>query len=469
MATRRDQLHSYQFLTQRVISAFVMREPDPQQSPLRRGVGAIFGGLMIAVLVAAGFGIYGIMTKADSDRWQADGAVVIEKETGASFIYLQGKLHPTLNYASAVLASGRPDAPVFRVPGNSLASTPRGVTIGIPGAPNSLAPASRNLGLPWTICSAPSGDDTGRTVETVSLVVSRAPVGGRSLAEEGVLVRDSRQDTTHLVWHGRRFLIRDARNVVPALFGEVDAAPVGAAWLNALPAGNAIERVAFSGRNQPSGEVDGWAIGDVLATQTGSGPQYYLVLDDGLAPITELQQNILRAEFTVEPVEIPVSQATSAPISSQVRPAAGDSAPPATPPTLIRPATGDALCAVTSDARAVPTITSVGGTVAGLDEAVPTGSVTRAGVILADYVLVPPGRVAVVRVIGAPTADPGPYYVVTDLGIKFPVLNATVLGQLGYSADQATDVPTTLVSRIPTGPTLDPVAATRPASGAPAD
>ncbi|WBB95679.1 type VII secretion protein EccB [Solwaraspora sp. WMMA2080] len=143
-----------------------------------------------------------------------------------------------------------------------------------------------------------------------------------------------------------------------------------------------------------------------------------------------------------------------------MRPAAGDSAPPAsppaTPPALIRPATGDTLCAVTSDARTVPTITSVGGTVAGLDEAVPTDSVTRDGVILADYVLVPPGRVAVVRVFGAPTADTGPYYVVTDLGIKFPVPNATVLGQLGYSATQATDVPTTLVSRIPTGPTLDP-------------
>ncbi|WJK37429.1 type VII secretion protein EccB [Solwaraspora sp. WMMA2065] len=139
-----------------------------------------------------------------------------------------------------------------------------------------------------------------------------------------------------------------------------------------------------------------------------------------------------------------------------MRPAAGDSAPPASPPALIRPATGYTLCAVTSDARTVPTITSVGGTVAGLDEAVPTDSVTRDGVILADYVLVPPGRVAAGRVFGAPTADTGPYYVVTDLGIKFPVPNATVLGQLGYSATQATDVPTTLVSRIPTGPTLDP-------------
>ncbi|MEN3308214.1 MAG: hypothetical protein V7603_4416, partial [Micromonosporaceae bacterium] len=41
MASRRDQLQSYQFLIHRVISALVMRETDPAESPLRRGVGAV--------------------------------------------------------------------------------------------------------------------------------------------------------------------------------------------------------------------------------------------------------------------------------------------------------------------------------------------------------------------------------------------------------------------------------------------
>src|SRR5256885_13875914 len=100
MASRRDQLQSYQFMTQPVVSAFVMRETDPAQSPLRRGVGAVFAGLMIAVMVAAGFGVAGILTKAGSNTWKTNGAAVIEKETGASLLYQEGVLHPMLNYAS---------------------------------------------------------------------------------------------------------------------------------------------------------------------------------------------------------------------------------------------------------------------------------------------------------------------------------------------------------------------------------
>ena len=70
MATRRDQLQSYQFLTQRVISAFVMRETDPPQSPLRRGIGAVFAGVMVAVIVGAVFGVYGLLTKVGSNNWK---------------------------------------------------------------------------------------------------------------------------------------------------------------------------------------------------------------------------------------------------------------------------------------------------------------------------------------------------------------------------------------------------------------
>ena len=36
MLTRRDQVQSYQFLVQRVISALVIRETDPLTPPFRR-------------------------------------------------------------------------------------------------------------------------------------------------------------------------------------------------------------------------------------------------------------------------------------------------------------------------------------------------------------------------------------------------------------------------------------------------
>lgn len=460
MATRRDQLHSYQFMTQRVISAFVMRETDPQQSPLRRGIGAVFGGVMIAVLVGAGFGIYGLLTKVGTDKWKADGAVVVEKETGASFFYFGGELHPTLNFASAMLAAGRPNPPVFRVAGKSLSEAPRGSMRGIPGAPDSLPNAKNRIGLPWTVCATPGIDQSGQTIRTVSLAAGAQPQGGRGLGEEGVLVKDTSQNRTFLVWHGRRHLVQDAADVVPALFRSATAAPVGTAWLTALPIGTDIATITVDDRGAPSPAVSGRRIGDVLVAQTDSGPQHYLVFDDGLATITPLQLGILRAEVPVDPEEVPISEARSAPISSGLPRPADDVAPPESTPELAQPAGSDLLCAVTGDATAPPSL-RVGGAVAGLQAATPTSG---AGVALADAVLVPAGRVATVRVLASPTAVSGQYFLVTDLGIKYPVPNPNALAMLGYSAEQAVDVPATLVSRIPTGPTLDPEAALQPAA-----
>ncbi|GHJ05916.1 hypothetical protein TPA0907_02830 [Micromonospora humidisoli] len=81
---------------------------------------------MVAVLVAAGVGIYGLLTKVGGNSWRQPGAVVVEKESGATYIYLDGRLHPTLNYASALLAAGRPGTPVVRVSASTLGTVPRG-------------------------------------------------------------------------------------------------------------------------------------------------------------------------------------------------------------------------------------------------------------------------------------------------------------------------------------------------------
>lgn len=469
MATRRDQLQSYQFLTQRVISAFVMRETDPAQSPLRRGIGAVFAGIMIAVVVGAGFGVYGILTKVGTDSWKADGSVVIEKETGASFVYFDGQLHPALNYASAMLAAGRPNPHVFRVASKPLSRVPRGVTVGIPGAPNSLPGPKNRVGLPWTMCATPRTDSVGRAIRTVTLAVASAPTDGRRFAEEALLVRDSTSGTIYLVWHGKHHQVQQAKIVVPALFGAVvTVVPVGTAWLNSLPTGADIAPITVNDRGTPSPAVPGRIIGDVLIAPTGVGPQYYLVFDDGIAAITALQETILAAQFPVRPVQVELSRATAAKVSKRVVDPGADVAPPKSTPALVQPAETDLLCAATTDARGTPEIW-IGGTVTGLDAGTPTGSATRDGIRLVDHVFVPPGRVAIVRVLGSPNAQSGAYYLVTDLGIRYSVPSVAVLQMLGYLPEHAVDVPASLVTRIPAGPALDPEAATKPATFVPAN
>ncbi len=463
MASRRDQLQSYQFLTQRVISAFVTRETDPAQSPLRRGIGAVFAGLMIAVMVGAGFGVVGILTKTGSNNWKTDGAVVIENETGASFLYRNGVLHPMLNYSSALLAAGKAGG-VFHEAGNSLAGTPRGTAYGIPGAPDSLPGRGKLLKLPWTLCSA-TGSAGGRAT-TVKLLVGRAPAGGQPLGDRGLLVTEPTTGNSYLVVHGRRYQLGQPGMVIPALFGAATPVPVGKAWLNGLLVGADIGPIGFGDRKgQPAAKVPGHRVGDFVFAQTGSGLQYFVVFDDGLAFLNEMQADVYKAQSAAQAVEIQLAQVTGTPRSGALKPPTGDTAPPTKPPALLQTDANAQLCAVSQDAAAPPGIVA-GGSVDDAGPGTVTASSSDIGAVLADQVVVPGGQVAVIRAVDSPGSSTGAYYLVTDVGIRYPVTNDAALQMLGYLPADAVGVPTDLLRRIPAGPALNPAAALQPANPA---
>ncbi len=442
MASRRDQLQSHQFLTQRVISAMVMRETDPAQSPLRRGIGAVFAGLMISVMVAAGFGVYGLLTKTGGDAWKTDGAVVIERETGAAFVFQGGELHPMLNYASALLVTGSAPRAVFRQSAGALNSVPRGVMLGIPNAPDSLPAAADIVTTPWTVCAGGA---------VTALDIGTAPVGATAMGDRGVLVGDPSTGATDLIWHGTRYAI--GADVLPALFGVVTPTAVGSAWLNGIPQGPDIVPFDIPDRGTPSDAAPAYTVGQILSTPIGTGgQQFWMVLSAGLAPITELQKDVAVSRGAGAPQQVTAAaataiQRTTVPGQTTAR------ALPTRPPTLI-PAP-QRMCAVFRGGGA-PSI-SVGGSAP--PPGTPTGS--HAGVV-ADTVSVPPGHVAVVRVMASADSTLSGYCLVTDLGIRYAVASDDVLTMLGYQAADAVAMPAALIRLIPAGPALDPAAAAQP-------
>jgi hypothetical protein len=327
------------------------------------------------------------------------------------------------------------------------------VTFGSAGAPASLPAATAQAGLPWTVCAVP-----GPAPSSVLLVNGRGPAA-TALGDRGLLVKDSVKGMNFLIWHGLRHLVQDSRTTLPALYGEVTPVSVTTAWLDGLPSGVDIVAATVSDRGEPSTKVPGHDNGDVLVAHTASGDQYYLVVDNGLAPITPLQQAVLNARFPAEPVLITINQTTDVPVTqlSNETPA---TAAPATPPKLATVNDGETVCAATTDATQPPQIT-VGGQAAALSGGVPTVGATTTNRALADEVLVPAGKVEIVRVPGS-----GAYAVVTDLGIRYAVSSAATLAMLGYDSSTAVAVPTALVNLIPAGVNLDPVAALRPATAA---
>jgi type VII secretion protein EccB len=466
MPSRQDQLHSYQFAVQRVVAALVMRETDPAQSPFRRTAGATLASVLIAAIALGAVGVYGVLTGAGNTRWRTDGAVVIDKDTGARFVYLEGKLHPVLNHASALLIGGTSAQKPTRLSRKAIAAEPRGEPRGIPNAPDPLPDRRSLLGPPWTVCSAELPGVAAGPRST--LLVGAGPTGGAALADQGLLVRHPDGDV-HLLWNRRRHLVRDDQIVLSALgWASQPAVPAAPALINSMPAGADLGLIDIPGRGETFEPVSGTEVGEVFVVrgQGGGADQYAVAVRGGLAAITEVQVRLLLADPATrerigqsEPTPLPLSDFVALPKVEDLVPTGA--APPATTPELAAADTG-AVCAVIRDDSGVAEV-RVRAESPGATGAIATGERSADGAVLADYVRVAPSRGAVVEAVPAPGARGGALSVVTDLGRRYAVPNADVLGALGLGVAPAR-VPANVVALLPAGPALDPEAA-RAAAG----
>ncbi|MFC7528576.1 type VII secretion protein EccB [Actinoplanes sp. GCM10030250] len=460
MATRRDRLQSYQFLLQRVVSALVIHETDPQVSPFKRFAGSAFAGLMIAVIAVGGVAVFGMLKSGGKTSWRNPQAIVLEKETGVRYVYRNDVLYPVANQVSAMLLGATQPVSVSR---NSLSGTPRGETLGIPGAPDVVPRTTDLLTSPWSLCVRPGANDQG--AQTV-LLVGSAPSADKPLGTGAMLARatDGEDGALHLIWNDRRFQIRDADVVLRALTWEgYDPVPVRAAWLNGLPAGTPISRFSLPDETSSFRDV---RVGRLFFVRNTAGnTQFYVAMPDGLAKVTSMQADIMRGDPAlnpdgVQPEEIQAGQLVE---SEAAFTAEGDVQPPAATPKLVTPAAADApLCAVFPAGGGAPSVRS--------DATIPAGSaagdtagVADPGTALADRVIVPAGRGALVLSAGSPDANTGTLLLVTEPGRAFPV-TPDVAEKLGYGPGSAVKMLSSVVGRLPVGPALDPGGAGLPAA-----
>jgi type VII secretion protein EccB len=470
MASRRDQIQSQQFAVQRAVTALVAAETDPIENPMRRLPGAAFGSMMVAVICLAAVGIFGIVTNRSSSAWREGGTVVVERETGAVYVVMDGVLRPAANITSAVLLSGTTKTTL--VSRSTLESMPRGPMVGIPNAPESLPPPSRLITEPWSICSALRPTTSGGVDARSTLYIGADLEPSRALEDdEALLVRQSGEDTYHLVWRGHRYRVVSPTIVLGALaWTQSPVVMVGAAWLNALPAGRDIAPLSQANRGRAFREIPEMPdarVGQVLVVETAGEEQYYLVGEQRLRPITPVQAAIVladpatRAAYGNAPPEarpLSASAANQAPREEARAPDVID--PPSDRPEIVGLARSDApVCARFADSAVVPVVTvdATPPDVPGL----PTERRTQRGAPLADEVVIAPGHGVVVVPEPAPDAPATTPQLVTDLGIRYPIPSSNVLSILGYGQATPVHLPDGLVARLPEGPTLDPSAAGR--------
>ncbi len=466
MASRSDQLHSHQFTLQRAVGALAMRDPDPVSSPMRRIGGALFASVMIAALAVAAVGVYGVLRPGTGGAWRDGRAMIIEKETGARFVYRDNVLYPVINYTSAVLILGTQDS--VTVSRKELVGVPRGTPMGIPGAPDPLPGSEQLVADPWTICSRPAIAPPGGTSHGAESVlrVGSTPAAEK-LATGGILASDT-AGGLHLLWNNRRYAL-DQPNLVLTAFTWADSSAIALppALLNAVPAGPDIGPIRTPRSDKPSA-VPGFKVGEVFVVSNPDGNKLYgVALDIGVSTVTAVQATILvtdKANGGGPLRELSLAAYAAATKQGTLIPS-GDNAPPANTPTQVKPSANGGVCATFTAGNAIPEL-SVAASVPAANGEVrsqrPAGELAP-GV---DYVAVPPGRGVVVESLASPGATAGSLAVVSDLGLRFAVPSADVLAKLGYKDVAPQRFPASLVALIPAGRALDPEAATLPATSA---
>lgn len=470
---RRDQAQAYAFLSRRQAAALVLDEPDAPDAPMRKLGVASFSSVMAAVLAVVVAGVIGLLRPGSASSWQSGQSLILEKDTGTRYIYTHGVLHPVLNYASARLVLGQATFSIVSVSAGSLRGARRGLPIGIPGAPEELPVPATIAGGPWSVCSLPSLSTSGTVSPYVRLTVGQQP-GGTTLTAARALLVAGFDGTAYLVWNDHRLRVPGGTAALTALsYASASPLLVGDAWLSALPQGPdlAAPPVPDAGLAGPQMTGQPARVGQVYATGTGAGAQYYLELRDGLAPITQTQADLLLAQPALrrlypagQPGAIPVTAVAAA----AARSAASLASPslPATPPPLVSTGNGQlgACETYTPGDSSLPSLWTVSVPAASVAQA-PAGTPADAsGMAVAGQVQVPPGGGVVVQSVPAPGVTGGILYVVTDEGIKYPLADASVLTPLGLAGVTPAQLPSALLDLLRTGPTLDIQAAARTVS-----
>lgn len=470
MQTRRDQLQAYRFQNRRALAALVTGEPNVVEAPMRRLTVTTLSGIMIAILVAAGFAVFGLIKPAGNDDWKANGAVIIENETAAIYVRINGVLHPVTNYPSAVLAvSGNQQAKIVHVDRSVLNGQKHGSLIGIQQLPTSLPAASGLVTAPFTLCSRTQAG-TGTTLTTKVSVEIGDNLGAKALpAGDAVVVRSAGDGTYYLIAGGRRLTIESPQVATSLQLNTSQVVTVGTAFLDGVPAGTPLRTpaVAGAGTRYPTA-IAGRPVSVGRLLHDTDDERYLLVLPDGVAELTAVQARLLEtlplppSQAVAAPVDVTRSDVIDLPQSKKAWPAVAQQfagLPTGVPRTNDTPRQNGGLCALYRGDAATPTLAVPASRLPSFSLPQVSQSVQSARGT-ADSVAVSGGKAALVR----SSDHSATTFLVAEPGKRYAAATPQVLPAFGYGDVKPTTVPAQLLALIPVGKALDPLAARTPVS-----
>ncbi|MFE6099821.1 type VII secretion protein EccB [Streptomyces laurentii] len=474
MQSRKDQVQAHLFVMGRLTSGMLRGDPDAPESPVGRTNRGMAWGIGLGVVTCVGFLLFGLISPTGSKSWRQDAALIVQEDTGTRYLYLGGQLRPIRNYASAKLIAADKLTPVT-VSAASLAGERHGTPVGIPGAPDAL-PAVGDLERgAWQVCAEEpvrtGPDGTGR--RPVTSLRLGLPDGGVSPGADRAVLVQGPDGTRHLLWGDRRLRLGGHGAAEALGFSGTSPMPVSAAFLDSVPAGPDLVAPEVEGRGTAGPRIGGRPSrrGQVYELAPPGAPvQHFLLEKAGLRPLSTPGAALVLGDDRTAKQAYPGATPAAIPLTADQltrhhAPAAKTAKDPAgwpsRTPAVRDPGPGTSVCARIQPDGATPRVAVV--LLPGTGRAAPPASgpdITRA-CLAVDGLAVRPGGGALVQALGAGGSVIGTTtYLVTDVGVKYRLPDATSVERLGLKGGHAQAVPSRLLDMVPTGPVLDAGAAT---------
>lgn len=295
--TTKVQVSGWRFLLRRLEHAIVRRDTRMFDDPLQFYSRSVALGVVVSVLVVVGALA---MAYFKPQGKLGNGNLFVDRATNQLYLKVGGELHPVYNLTSARLVLGNPAEPAT-VKSAGLNRLPKDQSIGIPGAPYAT-PVSSDSSSAWTLCDtvvrAESTNPTVRTEIIAMPVAIEHPAIDPILPNEALLASYQGKDWV-ITSKGRHATNLSDRPMTFAvgIRGTAKPSPLSTAMFNALPDAGSwqLPPVANAGAPNTLGLPDELVVGSVLQVHTTLGVSYFVVMQDGVAPVNANTAAALRA------------------------------------------------------------------------------------------------------------------------------------------------------------------------------
>lgn len=310
----KHQVSGWRFLLGRIEHALVRRDASMRDDPARGRALALLIGVALACVCVAAAAVLSFFKPA---KIVGNARIIADKDSGALYVNIQGRLYPALNLSSARLIIGSPENPV-QVPAAELEKYPRGPLVGIPGAPGRMV-ASTDRDSYWTVCATarigaatPLDPNTGLPTVAAKPVWTTVIGGQPTVDDEGVRelgateARLMREDKTNwlVYYHHDKGVVRamiDLGDAPVLLALGIDATapvlPTSRGMLEAIPEVPALRLPDIPGKGSDLTLASGYTtkVGAVLTVGGQDRPAaHYVVIQSGVVPVSPVLAAMLR-------------------------------------------------------------------------------------------------------------------------------------------------------------------------------